>query len=187
MESCYEEKETKDCTEIIEENQKINESKVIIKEKEENFYNNSVNSTSTISTTNTVISINTNNPINTIETNNSFNSNIIKNLASITCPNCNFDILYNKIKEDIINGVNIKCSNCSQYFYSSKCPKCKEYFKIDEFIHEGELITCQKCNNQYLQTSCIIKNCEEHFYFVKPKNYTNLPNGIIHDHKKQLV
>ena len=187
MESCYEEKETNDCTEIIEENQKINESKVIIKEKEENSCKNSVNSTSTISTTNTVISINTNNPINTIETNNSFNSNIIKNLASITCPNCNFDILYNKIKEDIINGVNIKCSNCSQYFYSSKCPKCKEYFKIDEFIHEGELITCQKCNNQYLQTSCIIKNCEEHFYFVKPKNYTNLPNGIIHDHKKQLV
>ena len=78
-------------------------------------------------------------------------------------------------------------------FVEIKCPKCKEYFKIDEFIHEGELITCQKCNNQYLQTSCIIKNCEEHFYFVKPKNgfeqeiqNLKLKNQILEDKLKGI-
>ena len=174
MHPFYEEKSTKENAEIIEANQKINESKVIEKENGENYLKNSINSS--VST------------IGTIGTKNN-NININTNLAIITCPNCNFDIYYNKIKEDIINGLNIKCQNpdCSQYFYSSKCPKCKEFFQIDRLIHEGEVITCFNCKNQYLQTSCIIKNCEEHFYFVKPKNYTNLPNGIIHDHKKMLV
>ena len=92
--SFYEEK-TQDKTEIIETNQKINESKAIEK------YKNSINSS-----VSTIVTIGTNNNI---------------NLASIICPFCYWEIFYNKIKEDIINGLNIKCQNpdCSQYFYSS--------------------------------------------------------------------
>ena len=81
MHSFYEEKSTKENAEIIEANQKINESKVIEKENGENYLKNSINSS--VST------------IGTIGTKNN-NININTNLASISCPNCNWDIYYYK-------------------------------------------------------------------------------------------
>ncbi len=112
------------------------------------------------------------------------------NYDCITCPYCDKNIYFQKNKEDRLNAMNIKCYHCSNYFYYSKCPKCKVYHKIPKIIHEGELISCldeKDCKNHYFQTCCVVKNCPDIFNFTRAKNYTNLPTGVIYDHKKELI
>ena len=108
----------------------------------------------------------------------------------IECVHCKKKNYYKKNEGKKLNGLNIKCFYCLQYFYTTVCPKCKVLHKIPKFIHEGELITCpdkKRCKNQYIQTFCPIKDCEDVCFFTKPKNYTNLPCGVIYNHKSILV
>ena len=62
-------------------------------------------------------------------------------------------------------------------------------FKLSQIIHEGELIYCpnKDCNNQYIQTSCIKKDCKDVFNFTRHKIYQNLPTGVVYNHKSELV
>lgn len=92
-----------------------------------------------------------------------------------------------------MNGINIKCPypSCGKYFYLTICPKCQQKQKIPKIIYEGDLIKCnnelKRCGYEYLQVRCTRKYCNDITYFARPKNYCNSPNGIIYNHKKQLI
>ena len=114
----------------------------------------------------------------------------------ILCEYCNKKIYYkkNSIELDFngMNGINIKCpySSCGKYFYLTMCPKCKKNQKIPKLIKEGELIKCKYdkiCGYEYLQVRCPIKDCKDISFFGKPKNFCNSPNGLLYNHKKQII
>ena len=112
------------------------------------------------------------------------------NYDPIICVHCGRNTYNKKNKEELYNGMNLKCPNCSEYFYYSKCPKCKKFHIIPKVNHEGELILCpddKNCKNNYFQTCCVEKNCPDVFNFTRAKIYTNLPAGVIYDHKKQYI
>lgn len=116
-----------------------------------------------------------------------FNSDLYE---SIECIYCSKNIYYKKEGKNKLNGLNIKCNFCNKYFFITTCPKCKIFYKIKKYIYEGELISCpddKNCKNQYIQTSCVIADCPDIFYFTKPKNFSNFPNGIIYNHQLKLV
>ena len=130
-----------------------------------------------------------------------FNCNIGTNSINFTfisCCYCKNKIFFEKNKDNLpmngMIGINIKCpySSCGKYFYLTICTKCKEYKKIPKIIKEGEIIKCSgkkncECGNEYIQIKCPIKYCLEMTYLPKPKNYCNFPNGIIYNHKKELI
>ena len=128
-----------------------------------------------------------------------FKCNHCKNCNSflfILCKYCQNKIFYekNKMNQPIngLNGVNLKCPyiSCGKYFYITICPKCKKNQKIPKIIKEGEIIKCindKDCGFEYLQVRCPRKNCEDISYFSRPKNYCNSPNGILYNHKSELI
>ena len=114
----------------------------------------------------------------------------------IVCEYCNQKIYYKKNSDDIdlnyMNGINVKCpyASCGKYFYLTICPKCKKCQKISKLVKEGELIKCKYdkiCGYEYLQVRCPIKDCKDISYFGKPKNFCNSPNGLLYNHKKQII
>ena len=113
----------------------------------------------------------------------------------ILCEHCKQRIFFKKNSTNLelngLNGFNIKCpySNCSKFFYLTKCPKCKKNQKLNRFIEEGELIKCKHsdCNFEYYQVRCPIKNCLENYCFAKPKHFNNNPNGIMFNHKNEII
>ena len=111
------------------------------------------------------------------------------NYNYLECPFCDQKNYYLKKEKDKINALNIKCLYCYKYFFATICPKCKNFFKLSQIIHEGELIYCpnKDCNNQYIQTSCIKKDCKDVFNFTRHKIYQNLPTGVVYNHKSELV
>ena len=127
------------------------------------------------------------------ETNYASRSNNIEiniDMFSLKCIYCNktINIKFNeKTAKNRVNGINIKCpyNQCLQYFYISICPKCKynNYFK--EYIYEGDLIRCEKCQFKYLQSRCVFENCNELFYFEAPIIFLHSPLGIICKHKNK--
>ena len=109
------------------------------------------------------------------------------NYTFILCPHCEKKIFYETKYTKRIRGINIKCLFCFNFFFATKCPKCKIFRQISKFIDVCETITCPPpCNNKYLQTACVIQNCPEIINFTPPRN-KNLPNGFIYNHKSQLL
>ncbi len=113
----------------------------------------------------------------------------------IWCSFCEKAIYIKKNKDNQplngMNGINIKCpyNSCGKYFYITICPKCRKNQKIPKIIKEGEIIQCKNedCAYQYLQVRCPKVDCKEITYFCKPKNNSNNPNGILYNHKSELV
>ena len=114
----------------------------------------------------------------------------------ILCAFCKKELFFKKniinLPLNGMNGINIKCQNssCGKYFYLTICPKCKQSHKIPKAIKEGDVIKClnnTECGYEYLQIRCPKKGCNDLTYFSRPKNYSNSPNGIIYNHKKEEI
>lgn len=109
------------------------------------------------------------------------------NSANILCPHCEKKIFHDKKNTKRLRGINVKCLLCFNYFFNTTCPKCKKCWQISKFIDVCETIECPSpCNNKYLQTPCVIKECSEIINFAPPRN-KNLPDGFIYNHLSQLV
>ena len=110
----------------------------------------------------------------------------------IICVHCKKNIFFKNEKNINLNGVNIRCPyiSCGKFFYLTKCPKCKSICKINKLIKEGDIIKCNSDNNcgfEYLQIKCPIKGCEDIKYYNITKNYKNNPNGILYNHKSEII
>jgi protein neuralized len=117
------------------------------------------------------------------------------NFTFIICLFCNEKILM-KIHPEFnqyngINGFNIKCpyKSCSKFFYFTVCVQCLMANKIDKFIKEGDTIICmnENCKFQYIQVNCPFKLCNEKNIAQRPKVLTNFPQGIIVQHKQEIL
>ena len=96
------------------------------------------------------------------------------------------DALYNGL-----NGTNIKCPyrSCSQFFYLTKCPKCKIFQKQKKYVKEGTTIICinEQCKCEYIQANCPYKYCTDVVTMEKPKSLTNYPIGIMVIHRREIM
>lgn len=122
------------------------------------------------------------------------NENCKKIFTFIICVCCQqkiFYLFYSKNKYhnegqspfDFFNGNTIKCPyfHCKQFFFLTRCPKCKKQEKIPN-ITEMSGVSCSGCGHNYVYLKCPIKDCKEPCLFDRPQISNNYPEGLMKAH-----
>lgn len=140
-------------------------------------------------------------------TNENKNELILKDFTKLFCEKCSIKFTFisclfcqkyiymkinpNEPKYNGLNAFNIICpyKTCGKHFYFTECFKCKRAQKQNNYIKEGDVITCifDDCKCEYIQTNCIVKDCPDTFSDKKPQNYKNYPLGIMDMHQKKIM